>query len=56
MPDFRNPYEIKHDSSAQEISINPAIKPDHTISDLRELLDIFPPFYQVINNKQPING
>jgi HAD superfamily hydrolase (TIGR01509 family) len=44
---FSESIQIKHDNSAQEILLDPTLKPNHIISDLVELLDIFPPFYKV---------
>jgi putative hydrolase of the HAD superfamily len=43
---FSESVLLKHDNLPMEISTDTAIKPDHTINDLAELLEIFPPLYQ----------
>jgi HAD superfamily hydrolase (TIGR01549 family) len=47
---FSKSVLLKHDNSSLPISAEFTIKPDHIINDLEELLEIFPPFYQVKNN------
>jgi FMN phosphatase YigB (HAD superfamily)/sugar phosphate isomerase/epimerase len=44
---FSKSVLLKHENSSIDVSTNLGISPSYVISDLSELLDIFPPLYQV---------
>jgi FMN phosphatase YigB (HAD superfamily)/sugar phosphate isomerase/epimerase len=47
---FSKSVLLKHENSSIDVSTNLGISPSYVISDLSELLDIFPPLYQVNKN------